>query len=165
MNIILILGKIKEPLRTGIFFLLLTLMQLSFIPGSTSLVILMSFVLQNFIHSILIQAFAAIVSGGTTYFVSNRYLKVCLDKKFASSTLYKVAKKESQSHPWKLNLAFRLMYIPITIKNVFLSLSLTPFKIFMICLTPEILIFGSIYTMVGIKLKNVHQFFSSSQFK
>ena len=112
------MGSIKEPLRTFLFLTSLITINLSFIPGSSSFVILMSYILQNYLHSILIQLCSSIVGASVTYFVSNRYLKVCLDKKFASSTLYKVAKKESQTHPWKLNLAFRFMYIPTTVQNV-----------------------------------------------
>ena len=46
------------------------------------------------------------------------------------------------------------MYIPITLKNIILSLTTRRFVVYLACLVPEIFGFGSLYTMLGLGIKN-----------
>ncbi len=154
-----------EPWKGSLFFSILVFLHLSFIPGGSTFVILMSFALKSFLYSIIVQFISTIVSASLTFFFTNRCLKHCLEKKFDKTTLYNVAKQESKNHPWKLNIAFRFMYIPVTFKNVVLSLSGTSFLVYFISLTPEVFLFGSIYTFIGISLNNASDYYKPGGFK
>jgi hypothetical protein len=59
---------------------------------------------------------------------------------------------------------FRIMYIPVTFKNVILSLVSDNFMVYMVCLIPSIAFFGSIYTMIGVSLNNIEEFFKPREF-
>ena len=156
--------EINEPWRSSIFLACLLSFQITFIPGQSTFIVLMSFVLKNFWHSIALQAISTTTSACLTFLFARRCLKTCLVNKYKDKTLFKVAQKESQIHPWKLNLAFRIMYIPVTFKNVLLSLSGTPFYIYAISLLPAIFFFGSLYTFIGLGLNNISEFYEPGKF-
>ena len=59
---------------------------------------------------------------------------------------------------------FRIMYIPVTFKNVILSLVSDNLFVYMMCLIPSICFFGSIYTMIGLSLNNIEEFFKPRGF-
>ena len=156
--------RIKEPWRSLIFIGCLMTFQLTFIPAQSTFIILMSFILKSYLHSISLQAISSTTSACLTYLLAKRCLRTRLENKYKNMTLYKVALKESCNHPWKLNLAFRVMYIPVTFKNVILSLTGRNFGIYLAGLVPAILFFGSLYTLIGLSLKNISEFYKPDSF-
>lgn len=56
------------------------------------------------------------------------------------------------------------MYIPVTFKNVILSLTDTDLVVYLVCLIPAIFFFGTIYTMIGLGLNNIEEFFEPKEF-
>lgn len=131
----------------------------------STFIVMMSFVLGNFYHSILLQAISTTTSATVTYFLARGCMNKFFKKKYENDILYKVASDESKNNPWRINLMFRIMYIPVTFKNVILALCETNLVVYLICLIPAIFFFGTIYTMIGLGLNNINDFFKPRDFK
>ena len=144
--------NIKEPYRSLSFFLALLLVQYGFLPVGTFIVILMAYVFQSYLHTILILLAATLVSASSTFWIA----RLCLDKYF--NTLYEdhslllVAKCSIQENPWSVNIMIRLLYIPVTFKNILLAISGAKFWMYLLCLVLDCLAFGSLFTLIGIRL-------------
>jgi uncharacterized membrane protein YdjX (TVP38/TMEM64 family) len=125
----------------------------------------MSFVLNSFWHSLALQTFSTTVSAFLTYLLAKKCLRNWLYQRYKDNVMYKVALKESANHPWKLNCAFRIMYIPVIFKNIILSLTGKSFFIYACSLLVSITFFGFLYTMIGLNLNNISDFYRASSFE
>ena len=158
------INTIPEPQKSIIFTVILFLYQVSFIPTQSTFVVLMSFALQDFWHAILLEFISGVLSCSLTYFVVSRFMKERLREKYKDSTLYKVVTVESKKHPYKVNLMLRVMFIPVTFKNVLVALSdISPF-IVMVCFVPFIFFFGGLYTFIGVNLSKAEEYLYPKDF-
>lgn len=158
------IAKMPEPWSSLTFIGFLLFYQFSFIPTQSMFLVLMSYALNSFLHSILLQAISTFTSASLTYYFATTCWKKCLDEKYKKELLYKVALHESKHNPYKINLIFRIMYIPVTFKNCILPLTGTNYKVYAICLIPAIFFFGTLYTLIGLGLNSVDEFFEVKRF-
>ena len=152
------INNISEPFKSIIFVLILFIMQMTFLPMTSSFVVVMSYVMGNFFHSILLQITATMSSSILTYFLARGYLNEYYKKKFGDTILYKIANEECTNNPWRINLMIRVMYVPVTVKNVILGLCQPKLLVYVVCIIPEVLLLGSFYTFIGLSLNNFEEY-------
>ena len=63
-------NEINDPWKSLIFIGILITFQLTFVPVQSSFIVMMSFALDSFVHSILIQAISTTFSATATYFMA-----------------------------------------------------------------------------------------------
>jgi uncharacterized membrane protein YdjX (TVP38/TMEM64 family) len=158
------ISKMPEPWASLTFIAFLLFYQFSFIPTQSTFIVIMSFTLNNFWHSLLLQATSTVISASVTFYLAKKMFKNCLERKYKDKVLYKVAMIESKKNPYKINIFLRIMFIPVTFKNCILPLTGTPYNIYFVGLLVAIFFFGTLYTMIGLGLKNVEEFFVPKNF-
>ena len=159
-----LINSIPEPVRSLIFIVSLIVIQISFIPIQSTFIIAMCFILKDYWKAMAVQIISNLISCTLTYFVVRDCFNKKMHEKYKNLLMYKVVMKESQINPIKINLMLRVMFIPVTIKNTLVALAGMKYLVVILCYLPSILVFNTLYTMIGIHLDTIQEVLNPKDF-
>ncbi len=102
------------------------------IPINNFIAIFVWFTVKNFWVSLLITAIPSILASLFTYWVFQTSFAERIRRKFENDYYFEVLFEESKRHPFKTALIGRILFIPESYKDYFLSLINIPFKSYLI---------------------------------
>jgi len=130
--------------------------QLFFLPMQTGFIILMGYILNDYISSMIFLFSSTLISGSITYIACNGCLRDYMLIRYRDNDIFQVILQESVKHPNRTNAMIRFMFIPVTLKNIALSLGGGGYFIFTFWNFVSTLTFGSLYIFIGAEL-NIHK--------
>lgn len=143
---------LPEPWLTLSAYSILIVFQLTFFPAQSQFIILLALIYDSFIKTLAIVILSNFTSALITLVLVRLTMKTCLTNRYRESLLYKVVMLESLKNQYKTNVMIRMMYIPVTFKNVLLSLSNVSVWSYITTSLPCFIFMNSILVGMGISI-------------
>lgn len=164
INLVKSISELKEPFSSGLYFTILFTLDLLFIPGQTTLGILITISKEQFLIPCLILILSSTASAWITYLMAKKCCRKKIIKKYKDTALFKLVMTKAKKSPFKVNLMVRMLYIPIGFKNYLLPVSESGFCVYACCQFPFAVFFAVIITFVGMQLDDPMQLLDTRNF-
>ena len=148
------LAELNFYLKFSVGTLILVMYQLFLIPLQSAAIMAISYLMGNYFAGMGVFLASITISGSLTYLLVNSCLREKIVKRYQKNMLFRVIDSEVRKHPNKTSIMVRLMYIPVTLKNVSLSVSGNGYFLFMFYYYCSAMIIGSLLVLTGIEFKN-----------
>ncbi len=147
------IGNLPAVYRYSNFCLILILYQILPLPAQTTFVLVMAYILEDYIASMLILYASVAISGSITFIASRYLFSECLNKKYKDSYVLRIIKEDMKERMHITNIAVRLMYIPAAIKNHSLVISGATYWVYILWYFVAETFFGLLLVSMGISTK------------
>lgn len=122
------------------------------IPGLNLLIIMIAFVLQNFVVSYILAVLSHLISASIIYFIVTKCFKSYFVKRFKENILFKLVMEESRRKPVKVTFVIRFIEVQEMLKNTLISLGPTSYFTFIWTDLVYNCFINSLFVYVGQKL-------------